>query len=109
MSTYTDTSFTSDDGLRLYARDYPASGGPAPVPAHLPVVCLHGLTRNSADFDELAPEIARWGRRVLVPADPVVVVVMPMFVVVSGVVVRVVRHGCSRSMTGSGAGAAAGR
>jgi pimeloyl-ACP methyl ester carboxylesterase len=67
MSTYTEISFTSDDGLRLYARDYPASGGPAPVPAHLPVVCLHGLTRNSADFDELAPEIARWGRRVLVP------------------------------------------
>jgi pimeloyl-ACP methyl ester carboxylesterase len=63
MSTYTDISFTSDDGLRLYARDYPASGGPA----RLPVVCLHGLTRNSADFDELAPEIARWGRRVLVP------------------------------------------
>lgn len=63
MSTYTDISFTSDDGLRLYARDYPASSGPA----HLPVVCLHGLTRNSADFDELAPAIARWGRRVLVP------------------------------------------
>jgi pimeloyl-ACP methyl ester carboxylesterase len=63
MSTYTDISFTSDDGLRLYARDYPASGGPA----RLPVVCLHGLTRNSADFDELAAEIARWGRRVLVP------------------------------------------
>jgi pimeloyl-ACP methyl ester carboxylesterase len=63
MSTYTDISFTSDDGLRLYARDYPGSGGPA----RLPVVCLHGLTRNSADFAELAPEIARWGRRVLVP------------------------------------------
>jgi pimeloyl-ACP methyl ester carboxylesterase len=63
MSTYTDISFTSDDGLRLYARDYPASGGPA----RLPVVCLHGLTRNSADFDELAPEITRLGRRVIVP------------------------------------------
>jgi pimeloyl-ACP methyl ester carboxylesterase len=63
MSTYTETSFTSDDGLRLYARDYPASAGPA----RLPVVCLHGLTRNSADFDELAPEIARLGRRVIVP------------------------------------------
>jgi pimeloyl-ACP methyl ester carboxylesterase len=63
MSTYTDISFTSDDGLHLHARDYPASAGPA----RLPVVCLHGLTRNSADFDELAPEIARLGRRVLVP------------------------------------------
>jgi pimeloyl-ACP methyl ester carboxylesterase len=63
MSTYTDISYTSDDGLRLYARDYPAGPGPA----RLPVVCLHGLTRNSADFDELAPDIARLGRRVLAP------------------------------------------
>jgi pimeloyl-ACP methyl ester carboxylesterase len=63
MSTYTDISYTSDDGLRLYARDYPASPGPA----RLPVVCLHGLTRNSADFDELAPLLAGLSRRVLAP------------------------------------------
>ena len=63
MSTYPDISFTSDDGLRLYARDYPASAGPA----RLPVLCLHGLTRNSSDFDELAPAIAALGRRVLAP------------------------------------------
>jgi pimeloyl-ACP methyl ester carboxylesterase len=63
MSTYTEISFTSDDGLRLYARDYPAAAGPA----HLPVICLHGLTRNSSDFDELAPAIAAMGRRVLAP------------------------------------------
>jgi pimeloyl-ACP methyl ester carboxylesterase len=61
MSTYTEISFTSDDGLRLYARDYPASSGPA----RLPVICIHGLTRNSADFDELAPLIAALSRRVL--------------------------------------------
>jgi pimeloyl-ACP methyl ester carboxylesterase len=61
MSTYTELSFTSDDGLRLYARDYPASSGPA----RLPVICIHGLTRNSADFDELAPLIAALSRRVL--------------------------------------------
>jgi pimeloyl-ACP methyl ester carboxylesterase len=63
MSTYTEISFTSDDDLRLYARDYPAAAGPA----HLPVICLHGLTRNSSDFDELAPAIAAMGRRVLAP------------------------------------------
>jgi len=63
MSTYTEISYTSGDGLRLYARDYAASSGPA----RLPVVCIHGLTRNSADFDELAPEIARMGRRVIAP------------------------------------------
>jgi pimeloyl-ACP methyl ester carboxylesterase len=61
VSTYADLSFTSTDGLALYARDYPAHGGPA----RLPVICLHGLTRNSADFDELAPWIAQQGRRVI--------------------------------------------
>jgi len=61
MSNYTEISFTSDDGLRLYTRDYPATSGPA----RLPVICIHGLTRNSADFDELAPLIAALSRRVL--------------------------------------------
>ncbi|MDB5909351.1 MAG: alpha/beta hydrolase [Massilia sp.] len=61
MSTFSETSFTSDDGLRLYARDYAPTSGPA----RLPVICIHGLTRNSADFDELAPWIAAQGRRVL--------------------------------------------
>src|SRR6476469_3449254 len=67
MSNYTEISFTSDDGLRLYARDYAGTGAPAggPVPARLPVICIHGLTRNSADFDEVAPWIAAQGRRVL--------------------------------------------
>ena len=61
MATYSETSFTSDDGLRLYARDYAPDSGQA----RLPVICIHGLTRNSADFDELAPWIAAQGRRVL--------------------------------------------
>lgn len=61
MSTYTDLSFTSADGLALHARDYPAAAGPA----RLPVICIHGLTRNAADFDELAPWIASQSRRVI--------------------------------------------
>ena len=61
MSNYTEISFTSDDGLQLYARDYASASGPA----RLPVICIHGLTRNSADFDELAPMIAALSRRVL--------------------------------------------
>lgn len=66
MSNYIELSFTSDDGLHLYARDY-AAAAPAgtPVPARLPVICIHGLTRNSSDFDELAPIVAGLGRRVL--------------------------------------------
>jgi pimeloyl-ACP methyl ester carboxylesterase len=61
VSNFTPISYTSPDGLTLYARDYPAAG-PEPVPARLPVICLHGLTRNSSDFDEFAPSIAAQGR-----------------------------------------------
>ena len=71
MPNFTPISFQSSDGLALYARDYAAQADEAkpltPLPARLPVVCLHGLTRNSADFDELAPAIARMGRRVIAP------------------------------------------
>lgn len=59
--TFADRRWTSADGLSLYARDYPAASGPA----RLPVIAIHGLTRNSADFDTIAPLIAQSGRRVL--------------------------------------------
>jgi pimeloyl-ACP methyl ester carboxylesterase len=49
--------------LELYARDYPAASGPA----RPPIVCLHGLTRNSKDFSELATWLAARGHRVIVP------------------------------------------
>ena len=65
MSTFTPISYTSSDGLALYARDYPAAPAPEGAAARLPVICIHGLTRNSADFDELAPELAAMGRRVI--------------------------------------------
>lgn len=61
MSHFTQTSFTSTDGLRLYTRDYAPNDGAA----RLPVICIHGLTRNSADFEDLAPWVASQGRRVL--------------------------------------------
>lgn len=61
MSTFSELSFTSTDGLRLYAREYaPASG-----PARLPIICIHGLTRNSSDFEDAAPWLASLGRRVI--------------------------------------------
>jgi pimeloyl-ACP methyl ester carboxylesterase len=46
---YADLFVSASDGLRLYARDY----GPRASHA-LPVVCLPGLARTSADFHELA-------------------------------------------------------
>ena len=59
--TFTDRRWTSADGLSLYARDYAAAAGPA----RLPVIAIHGLTRNAADFETIAPLIAQTGRRVL--------------------------------------------
>lgn len=61
VSTFKEINFTSNDGLQLYARDYAAHSGPAKCP----VICIHGLTRNSSDFEELAPWIASLGRRVI--------------------------------------------
>lgn len=51
---------TTADGPKVYARDYPCEGS-----HRLPVLCLHGLTRNSADFEVVAPRIADTGRRVI--------------------------------------------
>ncbi|MCX8134435.1 MAG: alpha/beta hydrolase [Roseococcus sp.] len=39
-------------------------------PEGAPVLCVHGLTRNGRDFDALAMELARRGRRVLCPDMP---------------------------------------
>lgn len=51
------------DGLALYVRDYP----PLLPETGLPVIMLHGLTRNSRDFEVLAPRVAALGRRVVAP------------------------------------------
>lgn len=53
--------YTSQDGLRLFARDY----GPRGVKP-TPVICLPGLTRNSKDFDDLAVHLSA-NRRVICP------------------------------------------
>ena len=45
--------FESHDGRRLFSRVYAAPAANAPV-----VLCLHGLMRNSRDFEELAPHLA---------------------------------------------------
>ncbi|MGD9966083.1 MAG: MFS transporter [Hyphomonadaceae bacterium] len=63
--SFTESLFATADGPRLQYRDYPAQGavsGP-------PVLCLHGLTRNVRDFEELAPMIAGLGRRVIVASQ----------------------------------------
>ncbi len=48
-----DVSVTAQDGLRLHVREYGSQSDPG-----LPVVCLPGLTRTTADFEALAPMLA---------------------------------------------------
>ena len=62
--SYEEKRWTSADRLSLFYRDYAGAEGAAD---RLPVFCLHGLTRNSRDFEEVAPRIAAQGRRVIVP------------------------------------------
>lgn len=57
---FSDRFWESRDGLKLHFRDYPGRED------RLPVVCMHGLTRNARDFTGLAEHLAG-ERRVLVP------------------------------------------
>ncbi|RLA48638.1 MAG: alpha/beta hydrolase [Gammaproteobacteria bacterium] len=56
MKTYEDIWYQSSDGLRLYARDY-SCRDPIDIPG-TPILCMHGLTRNSADFSSLAQHLS---------------------------------------------------
>jgi pimeloyl-ACP methyl ester carboxylesterase len=53
--------FETQDGLRLFSRVYAGPDAAAPV-----VLCLHGLMRNSRDFEDLATHLAA-RYRVIVP------------------------------------------
>jgi pimeloyl-ACP methyl ester carboxylesterase len=63
MKVFEDRFWASRDGLKLHFRDY---AGPEGGGGRLPVLCLHGLTRNARDFDVLAPRLAAT-RRVICP------------------------------------------
>ncbi len=51
MAGHDDIYYRSSDGLTLYARDYQHAAPKATV------LCLHGLTRNSADFAHLCDQL----------------------------------------------------
>ena len=51
MTGYSDVYFDSHDlRVKLYARDYGGQG--------MPVICMHGLSRNSADFEVIATHLS---------------------------------------------------
>lgn len=56
MAEFQDYWYQSSDGLKLYARDYPCRDGGIAEPET--VLCMHGLTRNSADFAGLAEHLS---------------------------------------------------
>lgn len=59
MSAYSDVYYDSHDlRVRLYARDYSGHG--------MPVICMHGLSRNSTDFEVIAPRLAECYRVITV-------------------------------------------
>ncbi len=58
---FRERRITAQDGLSLYVRDY---GDPIAAPP--PVLCLGGVSRNSRDFEALAPHLAAH-RRVVCP------------------------------------------
>ncbi|MXO89752.1 alpha/beta fold hydrolase [Pontixanthobacter aquaemixtae] len=61
---YVDRFWNSPDGLKLHFRDYPARDTEGE--GRIPVLCMHGLTRNARDFAALAEHISA-SRRVIVP------------------------------------------
>ncbi len=67
VQNWNDVYWTARDGLKLYARHYPAPGA-----RRRPLVCLPGLTRNSRDFHDLATLLSdpRGHRREVFALDP---------------------------------------
>ncbi len=64
--TYKQATWQSDDGLTLFAKDWPSDGSACP-----PLLCLAGLTRNSNDFERLAEYLSKKsaGKRRIIAFD----------------------------------------
>lgn len=63
--SYREHRYCSADGrLDLFARDYPAAAGSE---SRNPLLLMHGLTRNSADFEPLIAHLGGDARRMIVP------------------------------------------
>jgi len=60
MSNYKNIWFKSHDGLKLYARDYHVENPLATI------ICIPGLTRNSADFSLVCEHLSQQYRVIAV-------------------------------------------
>lgn len=61
MTDYSEHFFTAPNGVKTYFRRYPGHGSVQKAP----VICLHGLTRNSRDFEAVSPRLAAAGHDVI--------------------------------------------
>jgi pimeloyl-ACP methyl ester carboxylesterase len=61
VTVFAERTYSAQDGLRLYYRDYGDPLGPG-----TPLLCLTGLTRNSHDYHDLASRLSAT-RRVICP------------------------------------------
>lgn len=59
MTDFTARTYTAPDGVRTWYRHYDSGQD------RLPVLCMHGLTRNSRDFEAVIPAIVASGRPVI--------------------------------------------
>lgn len=59
---WVDITYSSQDGLMLYARHYPARRDMEELPT-TPLLCLPGLTRNSKDFQTIALHLSQESER----------------------------------------------
>ena len=64
MANYDDVWYSSHDGLNLYARDY--SKALKNNKDAITLLCMHGITRNSADFEDICNELADRYRLIVV-------------------------------------------
>ncbi|WP_292052661.1 MULTISPECIES: alpha/beta fold hydrolase [unclassified Brevundimonas] len=60
-AAFSEFFWTSRDGLRLYGRDY----APKTDAGKLPIIAIHGLTRNSTDFGSIARILQNEGYRII--------------------------------------------
>lgn len=64
MSHAAEFFTTSQDGLKLYARRWGPANAPRP-----PVLCLPGIARTTADFEEVATHLSQAGDRAVFAFD----------------------------------------